>query len=346
MNNSHVVIFNRSALQSTDGWIHIVPKGELPNREAGIVQVLDDESLDSILAGIEKDKNRLGDNWPGLYAGREHFIYDADQDSAALAWFKDFEKRADGIWAKENGLTDTGTTAIRNRDYKFTSFVADRSDLKKIVGNRYRVMKIETVGFTNQANGKELLTPIRNRTEITLAGAVAPADSQHPNQGPRKMKTVCTALGLSADAAEDVVLAEVTKLKNRVTELAPLAEDNKTLKTRLESLDGEQVDGLLETHGVKEPKVINRLKPVLTALKNREERVAALVDFGFTPPAAGTQARVLNRGAGNLRNVVEDDVAAQTERATKIMNRAVAIQKETPTISLATATAMATKEIK
>jgi hypothetical protein len=28
---------------------------------------------------------------------------------------------------------------------------------------RYRVMKIETVGFTNHANGKELLTPIANR---------------------------------------------------------------------------------------------------------------------------------------------------------------------------------------
>ena len=54
------LIINRSGpLQSSGGWIHIIPKCELANREAGIVQLLDDESLDSILANIEKDKNRL-----------------------------------------------------------------------------------------------------------------------------------------------------------------------------------------------------------------------------------------------------------------------------------------------
>src|SRR5579859_6648925 len=122
---SHVVIFNRGALQSANGWIHLVPKGELPNREAGIVQVLDDESLDSIMANIQKDKNRLGAKWPGIYAGREHFIYNSEQDSEALAWFKDFEQRADGIWGADDGLTDVGADAIKNRRYKFTSFVAD-----------------------------------------------------------------------------------------------------------------------------------------------------------------------------------------------------------------------------
>jgi hypothetical protein len=53
------LIINRSALQSANGWNHIVPKGELPNSEAGIVQLLDDESLDAILANIERDKNRI-----------------------------------------------------------------------------------------------------------------------------------------------------------------------------------------------------------------------------------------------------------------------------------------------
>src|ERR1051325_9091491 len=98
--NSHLIIFNRSSSVTTNGWIHIVPKGELPNREAGIVQVLDDDSLDSILRNIQADQQRLGENWPGIYAGREHFIYDDAQDSAALAWFKEFEKRDDGLWAK------------------------------------------------------------------------------------------------------------------------------------------------------------------------------------------------------------------------------------------------------
>ena len=45
--NERVVIFNR-APKSRPGWIHIVPKGELPNPEAKIVQVLDDKSQEKI----------------------------------------------------------------------------------------------------------------------------------------------------------------------------------------------------------------------------------------------------------------------------------------------------------
>ncbi len=61
---------------------------------------------------------------------------------------------------------------MKNRIYKYTSFVADPADLERVVWEassftssapRYRVKKIETIGFTNHANGKELLTPIANR---------------------------------------------------------------------------------------------------------------------------------------------------------------------------------------
>jgi len=37
--------------------------------------------------------------------------------------------------------------------------------VEKIGGDRVRILKIDTVGFTNQANGKELLTPMTNRGE-------------------------------------------------------------------------------------------------------------------------------------------------------------------------------------
>jgi hypothetical protein len=154
------VIFNR-ATKSREGWIHIVPRGELPNAEAKVVQVLDDPALDSIFNRLQTEHGAAGA--PGLYAGREHFIYDPSKDSEALAWFKTFNRDNDGIWASADGLTDIGREAVRNRRYKFTSFVADGSDLKKVEGNRYRVMGIETVGFTNMANGRELLTPIMNR---------------------------------------------------------------------------------------------------------------------------------------------------------------------------------------
>lgn len=167
----HIIISNRASLASDGGWIHIVPNGELPNADGKIVQVLDDTSMDSILANIQKDKTRLGDKWPGIYGGREHFIYDDGKDSAALAWFKDFEKRDDGIWASEDGLTPAGSAAIQNSEYKFTSFVVDHADLQKMAGQFvdslpcYRVMKIDTIGFTNLPNAKELLTPITNRQQ-------------------------------------------------------------------------------------------------------------------------------------------------------------------------------------
>lgn len=157
------LLCNRAAGGLAGDWIHIVPKGELLNAEAGMVQVLDDEAMDSILANIAADQQRLGDRWPGLYAGREHFIYNEDQDSAALAWFKRFEKRADGIWAHQDGLTDLGREAVANGRYKFTSFVADRRDTQPLGGQRHRILKLDTVGFTNQANGKHMLTPITNR---------------------------------------------------------------------------------------------------------------------------------------------------------------------------------------
>lgn len=156
-------------------WIHIVPKGEVPNAEAGIVQVLDDAALDSILQNLRADADRLGPRWPGLYGGREHFIYNDEQDSVALAWFKTFEKRADGIWAHRDGLTDLGREAVENGRYKFTSFVAQQHDTQPLGGDRHRILKLDTVGFTNQANGKHLLTPITNRAAATAALPARPS---------------------------------------------------------------------------------------------------------------------------------------------------------------------------
>lgn len=305
MNATHLIILNRAAA-TADGWIHIVPKGELPNREAGIVQVLDDVALDSILAGIAADQQRLGNKWPGVYAGREHFIYNDDQDSAALAWFKNFEKRADGIWAKDDGLTDIGQTEIKNGRYKFTSFVADRKDVQKLAGNKVRILKIDTVGFTNQANGKELLTPITNRRSQTGAtdfpGSREPADSK-PNQTTgQKMKSVCTLLGLSAEADEQSVHAAVSKIINRgdITPdaLTTLRAEHKLFGEQNQTLLGEQCDALMDAHGIKgDDKVRNRLRPTLVALKNREDRIACLTEFGFKPvdPTKPAATRVLNR---------------------------------------------------
>ena len=158
------IIYNRDGSLGADGWMHIVPRGELLNKTAEVAQVLGDSELDSILNDLQ-NKQGMGDRWAGLYFGAEHHIYDEDQSSEAYGWGKLFQKRADGIWCKPE-LTDLGETAIRNKRFKFTSFVCDPNKpgaMEKLGGNRVRILKIDTVGFTNLPAGRELLSPIANR---------------------------------------------------------------------------------------------------------------------------------------------------------------------------------------
>ena len=130
------------------------------------------------------------------------------------------------------------------------------------------------------------------------------------------MNTVANKLGLAADASEEIILAEVTRLLNRVTEMIPHEEENKSLRERLAAVDADQAHTLLDLHGVRDEKIRNRLKPVLMSLKNREERVAALLDFGFKPEERRATERpaprVLNRGEGRQPGA---DVMSLSEQA-------------------------------
>ena len=131
-----------------------------------------------------------------------------------------------------------------------------------------------------------------------FVGSVESPDSETPpTVQNKKMKTVCTLLGLSADADENSVHAAVTKLLNRAAELEKLPAENTTLK--------------------------NRLKPVVLALPTLAERTAALVDFGFKPVEAGKTTRVLNRGGTGAVPQTESAAGDDSQAiAQKITNRA------------------------
>lgn len=172
------------------------------------------------------------------------------------------------------------------------------------------------------------------------------------------MQSIAHLLGLAAEAGEDAILAEVTRLTNRgditSSDLANLRAEHADYKKHNTLLLGEQIDALLDTHGVKEDKTRNRLKLVLAGIQNREERVAALADFGFTPSegktsAAGRQQIRLNnrdtRPPLGGRSAGGADERGDQARATKIHNRAMQIQKESPHTTLATAYRMAQTEI-
>jgi len=346
----NTLILNRDFKHPDDGWYMVESKGNHPNRAAGVVQVIDDEATQSIVNRFNADaaagKLRHGHE---MLIDHEHFSDQPDQETRAYGWLQGLQNRDDGIYGQIR-WTATGKAAVDGGDYRFFSTEYSPEDLKIVNdGKTKSVRPLALAGLTlTNMNNNRGQKPITNREDPAppnLADADALAANQQKKDNQEKMKNIALKLGLAAEASEEAILAGVTKLQNRETELAPVAAENTTLKTRLASLDGEQVDGLLETHGVKDPKIINRLKPVLTVLKNREERVAALVDFGFTLPVAGSLNRVLNRGTGNLKPG-EGDETVQTERAIRIANRASAIIKETPTISLATAYHMAAKENK
>lgn len=292
MKNSMSPILNRDFSHPTDGWYQIEPKGEHANRAAGLVQIIDDEAADSIVSRFNQDagagKLRHGSE---LLIDHEHFSDQLDKETRAYGWLQELQRREDGIYGRIR-WSKTGKEAVDGGDYRFFSTEYAPEDLKLLNSStqdsqprRVRPLRLDGLTLTNMNNNRGQ-KPITNR-------------GHSPNT---TMNAVAIKLGLPADASEETVLAEITRVLNRVAELAPYEEQNKSLRNRLEAIDTEQVHTLLDLHGVQDEKLRNRLRPVLAGLKNREERVAALLDFGFKPedrrPSERQAPRLLNRNAG------------------------------------------------
>ncbi len=294
-------ILNRDFFHPTDGWYQIEPKGEHPNRAAGVIQVIDDEAGNSIAHRFNQDaaegKLRHGNE---MLIDHEHFSEQPDKETRAYGWLQELQNREDGIYGRIR-WSKTGKEAVDGGDYRFFSTEYEPSDCVECQDNpeggtrnaearRLRPLRLAGLTLTNMNNN-------RGQKPITNRDPNETIDSQSIERKP--MNTVAIKLGLAADAAEEIVLAELSRLLNRVAEMIPHEEENKALRNRLSLIDADQVHTLLDLHGVKDEKIRNRLKPVLAALTNREERVAALIDFGFKAeerrPGGGHCARVINR---------------------------------------------------
>jgi hypothetical protein len=235
-------------------------------------------------------------------------------------------------------------------DYRFFSTEYDPSDLKVLnpgISNRARPSKLDGLTLTNDPNNKGG-KPITNRQNEFRRDV--PADN---NKG-KTMKSVASLLGLSAEASEETILAEVTKLRNRAIgaeeKLTPAQLRITALETENTTLLTEQIDADFATAGIKDTKIINRHKPLLSDprhFKNRDERVAFIKDLGKPAAPAGGQVKLLNRDTKPPgAEAAEEDNGQQTQaEATKIMNRAHSIRKEIPGTSLATAVRMAQNEV-
>lgn len=172
------------------------------------------------------------------------------------------------------------------------------------------------------------------------------------------MKSVASKLGLSAEASEETILAEVTKVTNRATEaegkVTPLTNRVQELETANVTLLDEQLSADFAAAGIKDEKIVNRHKPLLSDpkhFKNRAERLAFIADLvkpatATTTTATGTQRKLQNRDTKAPGTTAEGDTeAADRATATKIQNRACELQKQMPNLSLATAFRMAQTEL-
>jgi len=339
------LILNRDFTHPVDGWYQIEAKGNHPNRAAGVVQVIDDEATQSIVNRFNTDAKagslRHGNE---MLIDHEHFKDQPDQETRAYGWLQELANRADGIYGRIR-WTATGKTAVDGGDYRFFSTEYDPADTKivnKGEPKKIRPLRLDGLSLTNMNNnlGQK---PITNRAEQampmngkcpdcnmklsqnaagkmqcpncekTFAGVSASAD-KNKTTVKNSMKNIATKLKLSADASEESILALVDNLLNRgditAADLTTLKNRSTELETENKTLLGEQVEALLDAHGVKEEKVRNRLKLVVTGMKNREERVAALIDFGFKLVEAGQATETAQQRQLRNRDTKQPDKAS------------------------------------
>ncbi len=352
-------ILNRQFQHPADGWYQIEALGEHPNAESKVIQVLDFDAASSIVACFNTDA-KAGNLRHGheMLVDHEHFSDQPDQETRAYGWLQELQSRADGIYGRIR-WTATGQAAVDGGDYRFFSTEYLPKDLDPLpaadphpsgITNRVRPMRLAGLTLTNMNNnlGQKPITNRENPGQ-SFAGACAQASVQNQNnQNKTRMKSIATKLGLTAEASEDAILAEVSKLQNRLTELQPMAEEVITLRNRVRALDESSVDTLLSAHGITDSKVLNRMKPILTGMPIADrqafldECLPKPVPSQEAPQSAGAQVKLYNRDTKPPKEHGKNKANAD---ATAIMNRARALQKETPNLSTATAVIMAQKEM-
>lgn len=327
------LLLNRDFQLPTDGWFHVVPRGEFPH-PSGVTQIVDERACDSIVKNFNSAK--AAQNFPGLLVDFDHFSDDPDKPSDAAGWASELQNRPTGIWAQIR-WSDVGESAVKGGRYRLVSpvFGAVDADLKNSVGGtghrpvaagdppgaqkRVRPVRLLKLALTNDPVLRGMV-PLSNRGDT--------ANSNHQPSTPipsTTMKTVCTLLGLSAEADEASVHAEVTKLKNRITEIETSVTP---LKNRVTELEGQnknlaeaQVEADLEKYKNRiRPDKLEQVKKQLLA--DRAGTLELLESLEAPAPGARTPssaAPLHNRGSatqsGNVAATQEENAAKARAKA-------------------------------
>lgn len=328
-------ILNRSGGLPADNWYQIEVSGEHPNKEAGVIQIIDAKAIDSIVNRFAARAAAAGDDWSGLLIDRDHFSLDPDKTTEAYGWLMEVRNR-DGQLEGRIDWTDLGRPAVEAKRFKFFSSVYDRADVEKLgtrqVRNRawtvIRPLALDRLAVTNDPNNKGG-KPISNRDS---------GDESQPI-----MKNLLKKLGLAEDASEESGLAALEKITNRAaTAEASLA----TVTAERDTLLDTQIEADLEKH----KGVIKNRDTIKAALKRDRKGTLEMLE-GLQPAGdggeGGERSPITNRRQAKTpsKTPAEADASQEADaRAARISNRAKQLRAGNPSLSLGQAYADAEAE--
>jgi phage I-like protein len=202
-------ILNREFQHPADGWYQIETPGKHLNKEAGVLQVIDDTAVNSIVNRFNQEaddyKRKNGKPFPGMVIDHEHFKHQADKETRAYGWLMRLENRG-GIPFGQIDWTNTGKPAIDGGDYRYFSTEYDPRDL--VVLNkgqkpmRIRPMRLDGLSLTNAPNNIGG-APITNRLKN---GAIAipkhhnfDSDEEYLAAAKKNQQTIAIWFGSSKD---------------------------------------------------------------------------------------------------------------------------------------------------
>jgi microcystin-dependent protein len=318
-----------------DGWYHGLPAGEFPNVETlpdgtirRAIQVLDDKAFGAMKNAFEAAAKNP--NFAGLLVDFDHFSDDLDKSSEAGGWITAWQNRDNGAWWQIR-WSDVGDAAVRNGRFRFLSgvFPAEgwefiepplRNAKEKTITMKIRPLRLGGAGLTNKPNLRGMV-PLSNRSSSD--GPVSQPTER------KSMNRIAAFVGLSAEASEDAILAELTKLKNRAETAEQANAPLKNKVTDLENQNVELLDGQiaaeLDAHGISDEPKRAALIPVLKPMKNREARLGFLKTvIGEKKTAAAAAARPLT----NRQTAKTPDQAASADTEEDPAKQAAQREKE------------------
>ena len=163
----NIPILNRDFTHPADGWYDIEVPGLHPNKRAGIVQVIDDKAVASIVNTFNREADTTPD-FAGMLIDHEHFKYYDDKETRAYGWLMRLRNK-EGRPQGQIRWSGTGQAAVDKGDYRFFSSEYDPKEMEPVKNEgktRFvRPLRLDGLSLTNVPNNKGQ-KPITNRTSM------------------------------------------------------------------------------------------------------------------------------------------------------------------------------------